>query len=482
MIRRKKVDSSADGVMEDVNEQELARVTRERQFFGESGEDGDGAEEPTSSSFSSVEAEGEAPTEEGESKSLPVIVPEAAQLTQAPLINEENEEKNEEENIDGEAEVDNEPPFEDGTGEEKSEPKRERRGRGYVAVIAICLALSLALSFGAFNDKRGVGEPSVYTEAELDEDETRVETTKSDGEALSAQSIYEKRKTASVTVTAIKGEERTYFSGTSVFGGGYVATVSRGVADADRVEITLTDGRTFAAAVIGADDTVDLALLKSDATELGGIEALGTTFDTGKRLYAIGTAKAAQFGGSLFEGVVAFGERTVELDGGAAPRRATAIQIGGFYDSALRGSPVYDESGAAVAMVWSSEKDSAVALALPIERVMAVMEFFIDGQTPSREVLKAIAYTSPSLGIVGQNATADELCGVLITDFTDASCDAAVKLCRGDLIFKIGDTVTADTAAVKEAVYTFSEGDKVEVFVLRDGQRLSFFVELTCFS
>ena len=473
MIRRKNVDSSADGIMEDVNEQELARVTRERQFFGESKEDGDGAEEPIPSSFSSEEEENECLDGQKESETFPVIVPENTRLTQA----KENKE-NEEADLGEQADVGSEPPSDGGTGEEVSVPRGEKKGRGYVVIIAVCLALSLALSFGALTDKGDEKEPPSYFETELSEAESDGGVAETDGEVFSAVSVYEKRKAASVTVTAVKGDEKSCFSGMSVFGGGYVATVSRGVADADRVEITLTDGRTFAAAVIGADDTVDLALLKSDAEELEAPETSSAVFDTGKRLYAIGTAETAQFGGSLFEGVVAFGERTVELDGGDAPRRATAIQVGGFNDPLLCGSPVYDESGTAVAMVWSSEKDSAVALALPLERVMAVMEYFRDGLSPSREVLKAIAYTAPSLGIVGQNGTLDELCGVLITDFSDASCDAAVKLRRGDLIFKIGDSVTADTASVKEAICAFSAGDKVEVFVVRNGQRLSFFVEL----
>ena len=463
MIRRKRVDSSADGIMEDVNEQELARVTRQRQFFGEPNEDGDVAETPIPSSFSSDEED------RGEDKSFPIIVSENALPT-----GESVEEEKERENSDGE--TFKEPPVDDAPKEKESAPKRERKGRGYVVIIAVCLALSLALSFGAFTDRSDTSEPSEYVETKSEE--TLTDATETLGESLSAQNIYEKSKAVSVTVTATKGETKKYFSGTAVFGGGYVATVSRGVADADRVEITLADGRTFAAAVIGADDTVDLALLKSDATELGGIEFSSAAFDAGKRLYAIGTAEAAKFGGSLFEGVVAFGERTVELDGGDSPRFAAAIQIGGFYDSALSGCPVYDESGKAVAMVWSSEKDSEVTLALPLERVMAVMEFFADGIEPSREVLMAIAYTAPSLGIIGQNGTVDELCGVLITDFADTSCDAAVKLCLGDLIFKIGDVLTADTESVKEAMRTFFVGDKVEVFVVRNGQRLSFFVEL----
>lgn len=482
MIRRKRVDISHanGGGMEDVNEQELAKSTDEQQFFGESDADGDSAEEPSSSASACEEAVADKQEKPPEEIKLPVSVPEPSEIVEIPAPEEESipDADSSEEEIPDEEENDseeNQPPDED-------EPLPRRRGgsgRIYVAIIAICLVLSLILSVLSFMDRSQEPPETEAGETVTDTEET-APMTDNNAEALSAIGIYQARKKTSVTVTATTSEGKIYLSGTAVLGSGHIATVYSGVANADRVEVTLSDGKTYAATVIGGDATVDLALLKTDAVGLEYVELSETaSFEAGKRVYAIGTAEEAQFGGSLFEGVVSFGERSLELsDTDGEFRRATAVQIGGFGDRALCGSPVFDEYGAAVAMVWNGGDDTSVALALPLDRVITVLEFFKNGEIPTAQALKTIAYTAPSLGIVGQNGSVGEVYGVVISDFSTPSCDAAVQLRKGDLIFKIGETVTADTVAVKQAIWAFAPGDKVEVHVIRDDQQLSYFIEL----
>ena len=476
MIRRKRVDISSvhGGGMEDVNEQELARATDSEQFFGEPDVDKDRAEEPSLSVSVSEE------TETGEEINLPVTVPEPSEVVEIPAPEESprEEEKDDEEDVrkSDEDGGEQEPP-DDGQDKYVSQSP-QRRGRIYIAVIAICLVLSLILASMAFMD----GDEPVPAETEETASDTEQEQTQTQmsTEQLGVDRIYEEQRSASVTVSAISAEGKRCFSGTAVMGDGHIVTVYSGIANADRIEVTLSDGKTYGAALVGGDQTVDLALLKTDASELKYIQTWGdVTFEAGKRVYAIGTVEDAQFGGSLFEGVVAYGERTLEVTSSSGEiRRATAVQIGGFGDPALCGSPVFDEYGTAVALVWNGGDDTSVGLALPLDRVMAVVEFFKNGEEPTAEVLKTIAYSTPSLGIVGQNGSVGEIYGVVVTDFSEPVCDAAVKLREGDVIVKIGDTVTADTASVREAIYAFAPGDKVEVHVIRNEQRLSFFVEL----
>jgi serine protease Do len=346
-----------------------------------------------------------------------------------------------------------------------------------VAVIVLCLVLAIALSVGEILHPTDVSpEPD---SAQTPNDTEKLPSDTQSDVGLTASQLYDRYRQASVTVVAVDGDGKKYLSGTAVFGDGYVATVYSGISKAQRVEVIDSDGKTYAATVVGGDATVDLALLKTDA-ELKDVRATDkTSFEAGKRLYAIGTVGEAQFGGSLFEGVVAYGERVLELSASDGEiRRAVAVQIGGINSSELCGSPVFDEYGRAVAMVWSGTDDASVGLALPLDRVVAVLEFFKDGEQPTAEVLSSIAYSAPTLGVIGENTSVGELCGVLITDFTDGMCDAAVKLRRGDIIVKIDDTVTGDSISIKEAIYTCTPGDTVEVHVLRDGQRLSFFVKL----
>ena len=57
-------------------------------------------------------------------------------------------------------------------------------------------------------------------------------------------------------------------SGVIISADGYIVTNNHVIDDAERLEVTLNDNRTFDATVIGADPTTDLALIKIDAADL----------------------------------------------------------------------------------------------------------------------------------------------------------------------------------------------------------------------
>jgi len=63
-------------------------------------------------------------------------------------------------------------------------------------------------------------------------------------------------------------EVRGFGSGVIVTADGYIVTNNHVIEEADEVEVTLNDKRTFAADVVGRDPSTDIALLKVKATGL----------------------------------------------------------------------------------------------------------------------------------------------------------------------------------------------------------------------
>ena len=61
---------------------------------------------------------------------------------------------------------------------------------------------------------------------------------------------------------------RGYGSGVIVSSDGYIITNNHVIEDADVVDVTLNDKRTFSAKVIGRDPSTDIALIKIDATDM----------------------------------------------------------------------------------------------------------------------------------------------------------------------------------------------------------------------
>ena len=61
-------------------------------------------------------------------------------------------------------------------------------------------------------------------------------------------------------------------SGFIVSKDGKILTNNHVISDADKITVTLSDGRTFEASVVGKDPTFDLAVLKIDASDLPVLE------------------------------------------------------------------------------------------------------------------------------------------------------------------------------------------------------------------
>ena len=472
MMRRKGFGvPPCDGGMEDVNEQELERLVKEEgQLFDKNYADEDGDKTQTLSAV--FDSEDKTEEKSGGRDISPVpsnALPTATDFEDAGADEGEQEEVSTEEQETPQEENSSQPPL-------QNTNSSKRRGGGlYVAVIAICLLVSLALL--VLNRREEQSLPIEDTQTQTDAATALPDTAPSS--TVTAEQIYSAQKGSSVTVCVYSGDGTQYLSGTVVLDGGCVVTVCANIPQAERVEIVSADGKAYTAEVMGFDSTADVALLRCEGDNLVPIsqEDMGT-LQAGTRLYAIGTAEDARFGGSLFEGVVSFEERTVEIFGnGDNTRRAVTVGVGGFACDTLRGSPVYDGYGRAVAMVWGST-EGAVGLIVPMTRVLAVAQFFREGETPDRSTLACIAYGAPVLGVIGENYSEEDTVGVIIKDFTSPVCDAALKLRKNDVIVGINEVPATDTQTVKQTVYGFRAGDTVEIHVFRDSQLLSFFVEL----
>lgn len=468
MMRRKGFGvPDCDGGIEDANEQELERLVREDgQLFDNDHADRDGDKtQDLSAVFDSNEDIAGQKLSPVPASTLPT-----ATVSEESDIHEDEEVADEEEKTPQEDKGQQPPP------QKNTIPHKGRGGGIYVAVIAICLLLSLALL--VMNSRETENLPVVHTESDTKTDTNSYADTVSSS-AIAAEDIYFKQKSSSVTVCVYFKEGTEYLSGTVVWDDGSVVTVCGGIPQAERVEVVSADGKIYTAEVLGFDGVADIALLRCEGEGLEPIEQEDIThLQAGTRLYAIGTAEDARFGGSLFEGVVSFEERCVEIFGSDGnTRRAITVGVGGLSCDTLRGCPVYDEYGRAVAMLWGGT-DGAVGLVVPMTRVLAVADFFRHGEVPDKSTLACIAYGAPSLGVVGENYAEGETVGVLIKDFSSPVCDSALKLRKNDIIISINGIPTKDTQAVKQTVYGFRMGDVVEIHVMRDSQILSFFVEL----
>lgn len=163
-------------------------------------------------------------------------------------------------------------------------------------------------------------------------------------------------------------ERRSSGSGFIIREDGYLVTNAHVVADAERIQVRLTDGRRFDARLVGLDERVDLALLKIEASGLP-VALLGDSNRTrvGEFVLALGHP---------------FGlEQTVSF--GIVSRKGAPIQVAapGFEfiqtDAAVNpgnsGGPLVNMAGEVVGVNSMAAVNGSIGFAIPVNLVKALL-------------------------------------------------------------------------------------------------------------
>ncbi|MDE6393925.1 MAG: trypsin-like peptidase domain-containing protein, partial [Duncaniella sp.] len=107
-------------------------------------------------------------------------------------------------------------------------------------------------------------------------------------------------------------------SGVILSADGYIVTNNHVIDEAERLEVTLNDNRTFDATVIGADPTTDLALIKIDAKDLPIIPMGDSeTLKVGEWVLAVGNPFG--FTSTVTTGIVSAKGRSISSVSHSAP-------------------------------------------------------------------------------------------------------------------------------------------------------------------
>ncbi len=463
MINKRKKYSEGEDALADVNEQELAKDT-ERPIYTENMGTVSAQAQPVPENFSQDKIEQATDFVILEQTAGTALVEQNGE-TSVVSDNRENMKDNTQADTDEVSDDEQAPPT-----------KRDKRTRGtgvYAAVIIICLVASIALVvFARFSDEVTPIDTEILTDAPLPSDTAPLTPDISD-----AENVYSAAVRSAVTVVTTRNGEKSFYSGVAVFDGGYIATLYEAVSEG-AVEVLTSDGVSFPATVVDTNPEVNLALLSTNGVDLPSVNiSHAADIFVGDSVFAIGNIGDGLYPSSLVAARVSYKQRAAQIsfpDG--VLRTVNAIQLDMTTHAGMGGCPIFDRNGAVLAMALTSS--GGACLAYSMEDVLPVLECMRDGREPEGGIVSVLAKQLPCLGILGEQAEHEGVWGVVINGFEGQGTDAAVSLRKGDLVFKIGEQLVADTETLKNTMQTYSVGDTVEVFVLRNSQRLSFFVTL----
>lgn len=248
---------------------------------------------------------------------------------------------------------------------------------------------------------------------------------------------------------------------------GYVLTNNHVIAGADDISVTLSDGRSFDAEVIGTDPDTDLAMVRIPAEDLEALPfadskelrvgdfvvAVGNPFGLGQ---TVTSGIVSALGRSAFRGLEF--QNFIQTDASINPGNSGGALIN------LRGELV----GINSAIFTPSGGNVGIGFAIPSAMAWHVMEQLAE----YGEVRRG------TLGIFVQDLTTDlagafdleKGSGVLVAEIDPGSAADEAGLEAGDVITRIGDYPVGSAQEFHNYEGQFPVDDTVQLTYLRDGK------------
>jgi len=277
-------------------------------------------------------------------------------------------------------------------------------------------------------------------------------------------------------------------SGSVLDKAGHLLTNFHVVEGALEMEVTLYDGKTYEARLIGADPINDVAVLKIDAPPASLFPvALGNSgrLKVGMRVYALGNPFGLER--TLTTGIVSSLNRALKIRGNHTIK--SIIQIDAAINPGNSGGPLLDGRGELVGMntaiASKTGQNSGVGFAIPssiLERL--VPELIQFGRVKRAEIgITRVYETEQGLLIASMTPGGPaEQAGLrgpqLVRRRRGPFVLESVDRTAADLILAINDQPTTTVEAFLEFLAQRQPGERVEVTVQRDGRPLKIVVRL----
>lgn len=263
-------------------------------------------------------------------------------------------------------------------------------------------------------------------------------------------------------------------SGFFISADGYGVTNNHVVEKAVEVSITMDDGKTYDAKVIGRDPKTDIALIKvKDSGSFPFVKFADKAPRVGDWVIAVGNPFG--LGGTVTAGIVSARGRDI----GAGPYD-DFIQIDAAVNRGNSGGPTFNVDGEVIgvntAIVSPSGGNVGIAFAVPTDTVTKVVSSLKDKGTVERgyagvQIQPLTDELADSLGLKSAK-------GALVAEAQAGTPAAEAGIKSGDTIVSVnGEKVDAPKDVIRR-IGNMKPGEEVKLGVIRDGKDKSFTLKL----
>lgn len=260
-------------------------------------------------------------------------------------------------------------------------------------------------------------------------------------------------------------------SGVIISEEGYIVTNNHVIENASKIDVVLSDNRSYEAKVIGTDRSTDLAVVKIAQEDLP-VATYGDSenIHVGEWVLAIGNPY--EFRSTVTAGIVSAKGRNINILGGDKSIEAF-IQTDAAVNPGNSGGALVNLNGELVgintAIASPSGAFAGYSFAVPVTLVKKVVGDLIEYGEVQRALLNIrIGDVNAELA---EEFDLDVLSGVYVSEVLSGGAADRAGLEEGDVIIGINEKKVSNVAQLQESVAINSPGDKIRVTFMRDGKK-----------
>lgn len=288
------------------------------------------------------------------------------------------------------------------------------------------------------------------------------------------------------------GKLQTYSEGSGVVymksgNKGYIVTNNHVVSGSDAVRVTLTNGKTVKANIVGTDSTTDLAVLSINANYVSQIAEFGDSksLQAGQAVIAVGSPLGSEYASTVTQGIVSAPSRTIQT---SQANQQTVIQTDAAINPGNSGGALVNSAGQVIGinsmkLAQSTDGTSVegMGFAIPSNEVVTIVN----------QLVKKGKITRPQLGIrvIALNGIPSSYrsrlgihsnlkSGIYVAEVEKNGSAAKAGMKAKDVITAVDGKKVSDVASLHSILYSHKIGDSVNVTVNRNGRNVNLRITL----
>ena len=264
---------------------------------------------------------------------------------------------------------------------------------------------------------------------------------------------------------------------------GRILTNAHVIDGADRVTVTLKDGRTLDGKVMGTDPVTDVAVVKIEAENLP-TATLGNSDQLQSGEWAIAIGNPLGLDNTVTTGIIsATGRSSSQI--GISDKRVNFIQTDAAINPGNSGGPLLNQRGEVIGINTAIIRNAqGIGFAIPINHAETIADQLIaEGKVEHPFLgIQMVKITPEFQQRINEDPNSgfrlSESEGVLIARVVRNSPAAQAGIRSGDVLTRVNGESVAEPRAVQKSVEKTTVGAELPVELVRDGRTLNLTIKV----